>query len=155
MKRRPKTLLNRNPDANTKIAKTQKGFNPFDKPIFMAHLNLFPDLIRCDSKKNIHLIELKVTKGNKVNISPHQVSFATRHNSARVWMLIEKQSTDKNQCYLYRSNSVMKLAQLGMEEVQPDLIFDLAQDAETFLCWLKNSKKLDTLHELGVKTAQC
>jgi len=114
-----------------------------------------PDLILCDSKKNIHLIELKVTKGNKVNISPHQVSFATRHHSARVWMLIEKQSTDQNQCYLYRSNSVMKLAELGIKEVQPDLIFDLAQDAETFLCWLKNSKKLDTLHESDVKTATC
>ena len=114
-----------------------------------------PDLILCDSKKNIHLIELKVTKGNKVNISPHQVSFATRHNSARVWMLIEKQSTEKNQCYLYRSNSVMKLAELGIKEVQPDLIFDLALDTETFLCWLKNSKKLDTLHERSVKTAQC
>tara|TARA_R100001440_G_scaffold55391_1_gene75274 strand:+ start:47 stop:781 length:735 start_codon:yes stop_codon:yes gene_type:complete len=51
MKQRPKTLLNRNPDANTKISKTQKGFNPFDKPIFMAHLNLFPDLITCPSSK--------------------------------------------------------------------------------------------------------
>jgi hypothetical protein len=70
-------------------------------------------------------------------------------------MLIEKQNTDKSQCYLYRSNSVMKLAELGIKEVQPDLIFDLVQDAETFLCWLKNSKKLDTLHERGVKTAQC
>ena len=114
-----------------------------------------PDLILCDSKKNIHLIELKVTKGNKVNISPHQVSFATRHHSARVWMLIEKQSTDQNKCYLYRSNSVMKLAELGINAVQPDLIFDLVQDMEIFLCWLKNSKKLDTSHEASVKTAQC
>tara|TARA_R100001594_G_scaffold22824_1_gene44316 strand:+ start:443 stop:598 length:156 start_codon:yes stop_codon:yes gene_type:complete len=49
----------------------------------------------------------------------------------------------------------MKLAELGINAVQPDLIFDLVQDMEIFLCWLKNSKKLDTSHEHDVKTATC
>ena len=41
-----------------------------------------PDLLLLDHKKNLHLIELKVTQNARVNISPFQVSFATRHKGA-------------------------------------------------------------------------
>ena len=47
-----------------------------------------PDLLLLDHKKNLHLIELKVTQNARVNISPFQVSFATRHKGSRVWLLV-------------------------------------------------------------------
>ena len=112
-----------------------------------------PDLLLMDSYKNLHLIELKVCTGNKVNISPHQVSFATRHANARVWLLVEVQKSEGNKCYLYRANSVMKLAEHGLKEVAPDLIFDLVEDFETFIYWIKTSKRLDSPIPSHVKTA--
>lgn len=101
-----------------------------------------PDLLICDRKKNLHLIELKVCLGNKVNLSPHQVSFATRHQCARVWVLAEKQNAPGPACYLYRSNSVLQLASSDIKTTAPDLIFDLKTDFKNFICWLENSTKL-------------
>ena len=43
-----------------------------------------PDILLCDEKNNFHLIELKVSKGNVVKLSPHQVAFAVKHSEANV-----------------------------------------------------------------------
>ena len=34
----------------------------------------------------------------------------------------------------------MKLAEHGLKEVAPDLIFDLVEDFETFIYWIKTQK---------------
>ena len=113
-----------------------------------------PDLLICDRKKNLHLIELKVCSGNKVNLSPHQVSFATRHQCSRVWVLAEKQNATGAACYLYRSNSVLQLAASDIKTTAPDLIFDLKTDFKNFLSWLENSTKIwDSLDTPITKSA--
>ena len=38
-----------------------------------------PDLLGCNSSGTFFTVELKVTKGNKVPFSPHQIAFHVRH----------------------------------------------------------------------------
>jgi len=38
-----------------------------------------PDLLVCNNNGHFFTIELKVTKGNKVTFSPHQISFHVKH----------------------------------------------------------------------------
>jgi|TARA_A100001391_G_C5002224_1_gene261076 Holliday junction resolvase len=69
-----------------------------------------PDLLLLDRAKDFHLIELKVVKGNKVLLSPHQVSFATRHAGARSWIVAKKDDT----VYLYRSDQAIAVFEDGI-----------------------------------------
>ena len=38
-----------------------------------------PDLLVCNTSGNFCTIELKVTKGNKIQFSPHQIAFHIKH----------------------------------------------------------------------------
>ena len=38
-----------------------------------------PDLLACNTSGHFFTVELKVTKGNKVRFSPHQISFHVKH----------------------------------------------------------------------------
>jgi hypothetical protein len=38
-----------------------------------------PDLLVCNTSGNFCTIELKVTKGNKIRFSPHQIAFHIKH----------------------------------------------------------------------------
>ena len=38
-----------------------------------------PDLLVCNTSGNFCTIELKVTKGNKLRFSPHQIAFHVKH----------------------------------------------------------------------------
>ena len=38
-----------------------------------------PDLLVCNTSGNFCTIELKVTKGNKIRLSPHQIAFHVKH----------------------------------------------------------------------------
>jgi len=84
-----------------------------------------PDLLLCDAKRNLHLIELKVTTGWKAKLSPFQISFAVRHQNANVWTLIYRSHPDDPQIYLYKANQVMRLMEKGMSKVTPKLVFTL------------------------------
>ena len=64
-----------------------------------------PDLLLLDRQNQFHLIELKVAKGYKVLLSPHQVSFATRHKDARSWIVAKKDDT----VYLYRADQAIEV----------------------------------------------
>lgn len=72
-----------------------------------------PDLLLLDRKKNFHLLELKVAKGNKVLLSPHQVSFATRHRGANSWIVVKKDET----VYLYRADQSIEVFEDGLRTV--------------------------------------
>ena len=38
-----------------------------------------PDLLVCNTRGHFFTIELKVTKGNKIKFSPHQIAFHIKH----------------------------------------------------------------------------
>ena len=78
----------------------------------------------CDPTGNLHLIELKKMSGNKVQISPHQVSFLTRHRHASTWVLI-KAHVGKQKDYrilLFKGAQSIELATGGLQLVEPVLM---------------------------------
>ena len=101
-----------------------------------------PALLLLDHKKNLHLIELKVTQNARVNISPFQVSFATRHKGARVWLLVERQMKEGPLVYLYRANAVQRLAEHNLDTVSPELSFSLKDSFDLFINWISRSTKI-------------
>ena len=101
-----------------------------------------PDLLLLDHKKNLHLIELKVTQTARVNISPFQVSFATRHKGSRVWLLVERQMKEGPLVYLYRANAVQQLAEHNLDTVGPELSFSLKDSFDLFINWISRSTKI-------------
>ena len=92
-----------------------------------------PDLLFCDTKRNLHLIELKVTSGWQAKLSPFQISFAVRHQNANVWTLIYRSHPENPQIYLYKADQVMRLMEKGMAKVTPKIIFTLPSGLDEFL----------------------
>ena len=80
-----------------------------------------PDTLLCDSDGQIHLIELKVCTANAVRLSPHQVSFLTRHAHASAWVLIKKQpfKDRAHSVLLYRGADAIALATDGLSGAEP------------------------------------
>jgi len=70
-----------------------------------------PDVLLLDRNKSFHLIELKVAKGNKVLLSPHQISFCVRHRGSNSWVLVKKNAD----VLLYRADQAMKLFEQGVK----------------------------------------
>ena len=70
-----------------------------------------PDLLLLDRNKSFHLIELKVAKGNKVLLSPHQIAFCIRHRGANSWVLVKKD----DDVLLYRADQAIELFEQGVK----------------------------------------
>ena len=45
-----------------------------------------PDVLFCSESGVFSFVELKVVRGTKVDLSPHQVAFLSRHAHAPVWI---------------------------------------------------------------------
>ena len=58
----------------------RQNFKPFSL-IRLENLSLLgtPDLLVCNTSGHFCTIELKVTKGNKIRFSPHQIAFHIKH----------------------------------------------------------------------------
>jgi hypothetical protein len=60
--------------------KVKKSFNNFSLIRLENHsLHGTPDLLVSNARGHFFTIELKVTKGNKVKFSPHQIAFHIKH----------------------------------------------------------------------------
>lgn len=79
-----------------------------------------PDLLVCDEKGRFHLIELKVSRGNTVDLRPHQVAFLNTHSHASTWVLIKKQPKNSEpEILLYKGKDALDLKVDGMAKVEP------------------------------------
>ena len=60
--------------------KIKKHFNEFSL-IILENLSLSgtPDLLVYNNNRHFFTVELKVTKGNKLTFSPHQIAFHVKH----------------------------------------------------------------------------
>ena len=58
----------------------RKNFKSFSL-IRLENLSLLgtPDLLVCNTSGHFRTLELKVTKGNKIRFSPHQIAFHIKH----------------------------------------------------------------------------
>jgi len=80
-----------------------------------------PDLLMCDESGKFHMVELKYTKGNSVDLRPHQVSWLTTHSKSSSWVFIKQQksSTEKAALYLYPASDAIDLKTEGLSKVEP------------------------------------
>ena len=71
-----------------------------------------PDLLVSNARGHFFTIELKVTKGNKVSLSPHQIAFHVKHpNNTFILVLDASCSLPK----LYRGAQIQKLVAWGLQ----------------------------------------
>ena len=75
-----------------------------------------PDLLVYNNSGHFCTIELKVTKGNKIKFSPHQIAFHIRHPNNSFIMVKALGPLPKNTCsvFLYRGSRISELAACGL-----------------------------------------
>ena len=71
-----------------------------------------PDVLVADRDGRLHLIELKMVRGSKIRLSPHQVSFLTRFSKtgASVWILARRERP-MPEYFLFYGSAAIALAQ--------------------------------------------
>ena len=70
-----------------------------------------PDLLACNTSGHFFTVELKVTKGNKVRFSPHQISFHVKHPKNTFIMV---QHLGSGAVKLYRGSRILELEACGL-----------------------------------------
>ena len=78
-----------------------------------------PDLLGYNTFGNFFTVELKVTRGNKVRFSPHQIAFHKSHPK-NTFILVEAlgQRSSKHvqgTCSMYRGSSIESLLREGLK----------------------------------------
>ena len=71
-----------------------------------------PDLLGYNTNSNFFTVELKVTKGNKVTFSPHQIAFHMRHPLNTFIMVKHLASSNVK---LYEGKFIMELVACGLK----------------------------------------
>ena len=71
-----------------------------------------PDLLVCNNNGHFFTIELKVTKGNKVKFSPHQIAFHIKHPH-NTFIMVE--ALGSGCVKLYRGSRIEELVACGLE----------------------------------------
>ena len=72
-----------------------------------------PDLLGYAPSGNFFTVELKVSRGNRVTLSPHQISFHVKHNLNS--FILVSCPLDKGKVRLYPGSGVLELVRLGLE----------------------------------------
>ena len=75
-----------------------------------------PDLLVCNTSGNFCTIELKVTKGNKLRFSPHQIGFHIKHphNTFILAKTLGPCSSKTSPISMYRGSRIRELAACGL-----------------------------------------
>ena len=71
-----------------------------------------PDLLAYNTFGHFFTVELKVTKGNKIRFSPHQISFHVKHPNNTFIMV---QHLGSGAVKLFRGQRIMELEACGFE----------------------------------------
>ena len=71
-----------------------------------------PDLLAYNTSGDFFRVELKVTKGNKVKFSPHQISFHVKHPN-NTFILVE--ALGPGTVKLFRGSQILELEACGLE----------------------------------------
>jgi len=71
-----------------------------------------PDLLVCNNNGHFFTIELKVTKGNKVKFSPHQIAFHIKHPH-NTFIMVE--ALGPGTVKLFRGSRIMELDACGFK----------------------------------------
>jgi len=95
----------------------KQNFKPFSL-IRIENISLLgtPDLLVCNTSGYFCTIELKVTKGNKIRFSPHQIAFHTRHNQ-NTFIIVKALGPlppNTSPISMYRGSRIRELAACGL-----------------------------------------
>ena len=71
-----------------------------------------PDLLVCNNNGHFFTIELKVTKGNKVSLSPHQIAFHVKHPH-NTFIMVE--ALGSGTVKLFRGSRILELEACGFK----------------------------------------
>ena len=71
-----------------------------------------PDLLAYNTSGHFFTVELKVTKGNKVRFSPHQIAFHVKHPN-NTFILVE--ALGPGTVKLFRGSQILELEACGLE----------------------------------------
>ena len=76
-----------------------------------------PDLLVCNTSGNFCTLELKVTKGNKIRFSPHQIAFHKRHpdNTFIMVKALGPLPLKTFSISMYRGNRITDLVACGLK----------------------------------------
>ena len=76
-----------------------------------------PDLLVCNNSGHFCTVELKVTKGNKIKFSPHQIAFHKRHPKNTFIMVKALGPLPKKtfSVFLYRGSRISELVTSGLK----------------------------------------
>jgi len=91
-----------------------KKFIPEISWIRLENLSLSgtPDLLGYNANSHFFTLELKVTKSNKVRLSPHQIAFHVKHPN-NTFILVE--ALDQGCLKLFRGSRVLELDACGLK----------------------------------------
>ena len=73
-----------------------------------------PDLLGYNNSGHFFTIELKVTSGNKIKFSPHQISFHVRHPHNTFIMVQALGPRSEKLIYMYPGSQIMELDACGL-----------------------------------------
>ena len=91
-----------------------------------------PDLFVYNTNRHFFTIELKVTKGNKLKFSPHQIAFHVKHPDNTFILAEALGPRATNRFHMYRGSRILELDASGLELDACCLVLDA--------CRLKLSK---------------
>ena len=74
-----------------------------------------PDILVCNSHGHFFTIELKVTKGNAIRFSPHQIAFHYKHPNNTFIIAEALGPRAVNRFHMYRGSRIMELEACGLE----------------------------------------
>ena len=76
-----------------------------------------PDLLVCNTSGHFRTIELKVTKGNKIRFSPHQIAFHVKHpdNTFIMVKALGPLPPKTSPISMYRGSRIRELDNLGLK----------------------------------------
>jgi len=76
-----------------------------------------PDLLVCNTSGNFCTVELKVTKGNKLRFSPHQIAFHVKHpiNTFILAKTLGPLPPNTSPISMYRGSRIRELVTSGLK----------------------------------------
>ena len=74
-----------------------------------------PDLLVCNNNGHFFTIELKVTKGNKLKFSPHQIAFHVKHPDNTFIIAQALGPRAANRFQMFRGSRIMELDACGLK----------------------------------------
>ena len=74
-----------------------------------------PDLLGYNNSGHFFTVELKVTKGNKIRFSPHQIAFHVTHPNNTFIIAESLGPRTRNRFQMYRGSCILDLVPAGLQ----------------------------------------